>query len=132
MRSLHVLLVEDHPVNQLLATKLIERAGHRVTLAQNGQEGLDAVMQQPFDLVFMDMQMPVMNGLESTQRIRAFELANQRVRTPIVAMTANAMPTDRQACEEAGMDNFMSKPFKADDLRLLLQQVATTGARNPV
>ncbi len=71
--GLRVLLVEDHPINQMLATKLIELAGHHVTLAQNGQEGLDAVMQQAFDLMFIDMQMPVMGGLEATRRIRAFE-----------------------------------------------------------
>ena len=128
---LNVLLVEDHPINQLLATKLIERAGHRVTLAQNGQQGLDAVMRQIFDLVFMDMQMPVMNGLESTQHIRVFELANHRIRVPIVAMTANAMPSDELACLEAGMDGFLSKPFKAEDVRLLLEQVASTGKVSP-
>ena len=129
--ALNILLVEDHPVNQLLATKLIERAGHRVTLAQDGQQGLDAVMRQIFDLVLMDVQMPVMNGLESTQHIRAFELASQRVRVPIVAMTANAMPSDQFACLEAGMDGFLSKPFKADDLRQWLEQVASSGKISP-
>lgn len=129
--GLHVLLVEDHPINQMLAIKLIERAGHHVTLAQNGQEGLDAVIRQAFDVVFMDMQMPVMDGLEATRRIRDFELANNRLRTLIVAMTANAMPTDHQACKEAGMDDFMSKPFKAAEIRQRLQQVAMTGKTFP-
>ena len=119
-QGLRVLLVEDHPINQKLATNLIERAGHHVTLAQNGEEGLHAAMQQHFDLAFMDMQMPVMDGLESTRAIRAYELANHKVRLPIVAMTANAMPSDRHACEEAGMDGFLSKPFKAQELRELL------------
>ncbi|WP_336899887.1 response regulator [Rhodoferax sp.] len=124
---LHVLLVEDHPVNQLLATSLIQRAGHRVTLAQNGQEAVDAVAQQVFDLVFMDMQMPVMDGLASTRLIRAFEEVHGRLPMPIVAMTANARETDRAACEAAGMDDFISKPFKASDLRQRLAQVASTG-----
>jgi CheY-like chemotaxis protein len=117
---LRVLLVEDHPINQKLAISLIERAGHQVTLAQNGEEGLRAVMQQAFDLVFMDMQMPVMDGLEATRSIRAFEIAQGRPRLPVVAMTANAMDSDRQACADAGMDDFLSKPFKADSLRQIL------------
>jgi signal transduction histidine kinase/CheY-like chemotaxis protein len=121
-QGMRVLLVEDHPINQKLAVSLIERAGHRVTLAQNGEEGLHAAMQQPFDLVFMDMQMPVMDGLEATRAIRAHELAHYKKRLPIVAMTANAMSSDRQACEDAGMDGFLSKPFKAQELRALLNQ----------
>ena len=119
---LRVLLVEDHPINQKLAINLIERAGHHVTLANNGEEGLNAAMQQPFDLVFMDMQMPVMDGLEATRAIRAFEASHDKKRVPIVAMTANAMPSDRQACEDAGMDGFLSKPFKAETLRQLMDQ----------
>jgi len=120
--GLRVLVVEDHPVNQMLATQLVERAGHHVTLAKNGEEGLHAVMQHPFDVVFMDMQMPVMDGLAATRAIRAFELAQQRPAVHIVAMTANALPSDRQACAEAGMNDFIAKPFKAADVRNLLEQ----------
>ncbi|RFO96979.1 hypothetical protein DIC66_10840 [Rhodoferax lacus] len=120
--GLHVLLVEDHPINQKLALSLIERAGHRVTLAHNGEEGLHLAMQHPFDLVLMDMQMPVMDGLEATRAIRSHEAAHKLARLQIVAMTANAMPSDRQACDDAGMDGFLSKPFKAEDLRDLLRQ----------
>jgi signal transduction histidine kinase/ActR/RegA family two-component response regulator len=119
--GLHVLLVEDHPINQKLAISLIERAGHRVTLAKHGEEGLHAAMQRRFDLVLMDMQMPVMDGLQCTRAIRTYESAQQFDRTPIVAMTANALPSDRLACEDAGMDGFLSKPFKADELRALLR-----------
>jgi len=119
-QCLRVLLVEDHVINQKLAINLIERAGHKVTVANNGEEGLRTAMQQEFDLIFMDMQMPVMDGLEATRAIRAFEVANQRKPVRIVAMTANAMASDREACEEAGMDAFLSKPFKADELRLHL------------
>jgi signal transduction histidine kinase/ActR/RegA family two-component response regulator len=119
---LQVLLVEDHPINQKLAISLIERSGHQVTLAQNGEEGLHAAMRQTFDLIFMDMQMPVMDGLQATRAIRAFELDQLKPRVPIVAMTANAMPSDREACHAAGMDDFLSKPFKADTLRELLSQ----------
>ena len=122
-QGLRVLLVEDHPINQMLATKLIERAGHQVVLAQNGQEGVDLFAAQPFDLVFMDMQMPVMDGLQATRAIRAGEVLRGVAPTPIVAMTANALQSDRQACSDAGMDGFLSKPFKADDLRLVMEQV---------
>ena len=121
-KGLEVLLVEDHPINQKLAISLIERAGHRVTLASNGEEGLHAAMRQAFDLVFMDMQMPVMDGLEATRAIRAHERIKALRHVPIVAMTANAMPNDRLACEEAGMDGFLSKPFKAAELRELLER----------
>jgi signal transduction histidine kinase/ActR/RegA family two-component response regulator len=127
-RSLRVLLVEDHVINQKLAISLIERAGHQVTLACNGEEGLHAAMKQDFDLILMDMQMPVMDGLDATRAIRAFEAAHQRKRVRIVAMTANAMASDREACEGAGMDAFLSKPFKADELRQHLSAQAATGA----
>ncbi len=120
--GLRVLLVEDHPINQKLAISLIERSGHHVTLAQNGEEGLHAAMRQPFDLVFMDMQMPVMDGLEATRAIRAYESSRGLPHMPIVAMTANALPSDRKSCEDAGMNGFLSKPFKANELRELLSQ----------
>jgi signal transduction histidine kinase/CheY-like chemotaxis protein len=123
-RTLDVLLVEDHPINQLLASKLIEKEGHKVTLAENGEVGLQAVMEKQFDVVFMDMQMPVMNGLEATRGIREFERAAGRKPVAIVAITANAMPADRAACTEAGMDDFLSKPFKATDIQEILQGIS--------
>jgi len=128
-RRLRVLLVEDHPINQLLAIKLIERDGHSVTLAQNGQEGVDCfcTAPSPFDLVFMDMQMPVMDGLQATRQIRIFEAEQGQTPTPIVAMTANALPSDRQACADAGMNGFLSKPFKAGDLHRVLNDLVDNG-----
>ncbi len=118
-RALQVLLVEDHPINQILATTLLKKWGHTVVLAKNGQEAVDLFASQSWDIVLMDMQMPVMGGLEATQLIRAQELAmGQRV--PIVAMTANAMESDRQACLEAGMDDHLAKPFNADGLQAML------------
>jgi CheY-like chemotaxis protein len=119
---MRVLVVEDHPINQMLATQLLERAGHHVTLAKNGHEGLTAAIEQNFDIVLMDMQMPVMDGLESTRAIRDFERANNRPHVRIVAMTANARPEDRQACADAGMDDFISKPFNANELRKLISE----------
>ena len=125
--ALRVLLVEDHPINQLLAVKLIERDGHHVTLAHNGQEGLDHFMAEDYDIVLMDMQMPVMDGLQATRAIRAYELKSLKAPTPIVAMTANALPSDRQACADAGMNGFLSKPFKATDLRRVLDDLVDNG-----
>ena len=120
--GLRVLLVEDHPVNQKLAIKLLERDGHQVTLAQNGQEGFTAAVGEAFDLVLMDVQMPVMDGLESARAIRAFEREHGRAAVPIAAMTANAMASDREACEAAGMNDFIAKPFKTAELRALLER----------
>ena len=119
--AMAVLLVEDHPINQKLAINLLEKWGHRVTLANNGQEALDRVAAGRFDAILMDVQMPVMGGLEATQRLR---LAG--CRTPIIAMTANAMQGDRELCLEAGMDDYIAKPIKADELRLLLDRMTGT------
>jgi two-component system, sensor histidine kinase and response regulator len=119
---LNVLLVEDHVINQKLAVTLLERWGHRVTVAGDGQLALDALQKQRFDVVLMDMMMPVMDGLEATRRIRASE-TGQRV--PIIAMTANAMESDRDRCLEAGMDDYLSKPIKAQELQAMLQRFAT-------
>jgi len=122
VRSLKVLLVEDHPINQMLATTLLKKWGHTVVLAKNGQEGVDMFPTQPWDIVLMDMQMPVMGGLDATRLIRAREQAGQR--TPIVAMTANAMESDKRACLEAGMDDHLAKPFNATDLQAVLARFA--------
>lgn len=115
-RTLDILLVEDHPINQKLALGLLEKWGHRTTLAGNGQEALQFLRQRSFDLILMDMQMPVMGGLEATQQIRAMEVAQNLPRTPIIAMTAAAMQGDRDACLAAGMDEYLAKPIKAREL----------------
>jgi PAS domain S-box-containing protein len=118
--ELRVLLVEDHRINQKLAISLLEKWGHIVTLAQNGQEALECVASGTFDVILMDLQMPVMGGLEATQRLRL-----DGCRTRIIAMTANAMEGDRELCLGAGMDDYISKPIKADDLYTLLHRTAT-------
>jgi two-component system sensor histidine kinase/response regulator len=118
-RPLLVLLVEDHPVNQMLATTLLKKWGHTVVLAQNGQEAVDLFPHSPWDVVLMDMQMPVMDGLQATEKIRAMELPNQRI--PIIAVTANAMASDREACLQAGMDNHLPKPINSKNLQAMLE-----------
>ena len=128
-RPLDILLVEDHPINQKLATSLLEKWGHRVTVAGHGGEALTMIETgRRFDLVLMDMQMPVMGGLEATERIRCMETERGLPRVPIVAMTANAMQSDRDACIAAGMDDYIAKPVRATDLAAML---ATRGGVAP-
>lgn len=121
---LQVLLVEDHAINQKLAVALLERWGHQVEVAANGQIALDMLARRSYDVVLMDMMMPVMDGLEATRRIRAGE---QGRRVPIIAMTANAMESDREECMAAGMDDYVSKPIKSEELQHKLLQLAIAG-----
>ncbi len=121
LRSLNVLLVEDHVVNQKLASMLLERWGHRVAVAANGQIALDMLDRATYDVVLMDMLMPVMDGLEATRLIRARE---HNTRIPIIAMTANAMEADRERCIQAGMDDYLSKPIKPQELQAKLKALA--------
>src|SRR6185436_11078331 len=103
-----VLLVEDNPVNQLVAVSALRRFGYGVDVASNGAKALEMATEQPYDIVFMDIQMPVMDGYECARRMREQEGADRH--TPIVAMTANAFPGDRERCLEAGMDDYITKP----------------------
>jgi len=119
---LKVLLTEDNRINQRLATRMLEKQGHDVHIANNGQEALDALERGPFDVVFMDVQMPVMGGFEATRRMRERERTTGD-RTPIIAMTAHAMKGDRERCLDAGMDDYVSKPVRLQDLRLVLERV---------
>ncbi|MEY3445449.1 MAG: hypothetical protein RIR45_204 [Pseudomonadota bacterium] len=113
-----VLLVEDHPINQMVATTLLNKWNHEVVLAKNGQEAVDLFPTRDWDLVLMDIQMPVMGGLEATRHIRAMAPSQRHV--PILAVTANAMEADREACRLAGMDAHLAKPFDAAELGALI------------
>jgi len=114
-RPLRILVVEDNPVNRTMALRILERAGHEVVLAVNGQEALDALAGASLDVVLMDVQMPVLNGLEATAQIREGEQGTGR-HVPIVAMTAHAMRGDRERCLAAGMDGYLVKPVRAEEL----------------
>ncbi len=116
----HVLLVEDNVVNQQVAQRFLERLGCVVTTVDDGAAAVEVCRRSTFDLVFMDMQMPVMDGLTATRRIREFE-GTQR-RTPIVALTANAMPGQLQQCLDAGMDTCLTKPLEINRLRETLER----------
>ena len=121
-RSLQILLVEDSPMNQLVASHMLRKHGHNVVVAGNGREALQLLEQSPVDVVLMDVQMPEMDGLEVTAAIRASELGTKR-HVPIVALTALAQPEDRENCFRAGMDGYLTKPISAQPLLHALQQV---------
>jgi CheY-like chemotaxis protein len=120
-RTLHILLAEDNPVNRVLAVKLIEKRGHSVVVVGNGREAVDQVDRERFDLVLMDVSMPEMGGLEATTVLRS-KYANDR-RIPIIAMTAHALVGDREMCLRAGMDGYVSKPIRPDNLFSVIDEV---------
>jgi CheY-like chemotaxis protein len=112
-QPLRILVAEDNAVNQRLAVSLLERRGHGVAVAADGRQAVDATSREHFDVVLMDVQMPVMGGLEATSAIRARERAAGSARLPIIAMTAHTMAGDRERCLEAGMDGYVAKPIQA-------------------
>lgn len=118
-----VLVVEDDRINARLARKILEDIGWQVDVAGNGAEAVDAFRRGDYLAILMDMQMPTMNGLEATERIRALEAENG-ARVPIIALTANAMPGDRERCMAAGMDDFLTKPFRRDEMATKLARWA--------
>jgi PAS domain S-box-containing protein len=119
---LRILLVEDNLVNQKVAVAMLAKRGYQVTTARNGREGLTAVSREDFDVVLMDVQMPVMNGWEATTAIRARERISG-THLPIIAMTAHALKEDVDACRAAGMDGYVSKPFQIETLLAELSRV---------
>jgi len=129
-RSLRILLAEDNPVNQKLAIRLLEKRGHRVESVWNGKEALVALERRSYDLVLMDVQMPEMDGLEAVRRLRKREtFSSSGEHQPVVAMTALVMKGDRDRCIEAGMDGYLSKPIRAQELDAVLDSYAAAGDR---
>ncbi|HEY2826029.1 MAG TPA: response regulator, partial [Pirellulales bacterium] len=123
-RSLRVLLAEDSPVNQRVATAMLQKWGHQIIVANNGRQAIAMFTKQPFELVLMDVQMPEMDGLEATRAIRQHE---QTIggHVPIVALTAHAMKGDRQRCLDSGMDAYVTKPIRSKELRRVISEVTT-------
>jgi PAS domain S-box-containing protein len=121
-RALHVLLAEDNGVNQILATKILEKLGHRVTVVDDGRAAVEAAKSTRFDLIAMDIQMPELDGLQACRAIREWEQAGGG-HVPIIAMTAHAMKGDRERCIEAGMDGYVAKPIHAAELAAAIEEV---------
>jgi CheY-like chemotaxis protein len=122
-RPQRILVVDDNSLNREIMAKMLERMGHRADVAQDGAEAVASQQADAYDLILMDCQMPVMDGLEATRRIRALE--NGAARVPIIALTGNAFDEDRQRCLEAGMDDHLPKPVRLDVLRSTLDRWGT-------
>ena len=123
-RTLRILLAEDNRVNQLVAVKLLERAGHQVVVAPNGAEAVAAASRQCFDLILMDVHMPVLDGLSAVRVIRENE-SRAGIHTPIIALTASVFDEERQKCLAAGMDEFLAKPLREQEIGALLSRIAS-------
>ena len=126
IKNLRVLLAEDNAINQTIALRVLEKRGHAVTVAENGQAALNACATQEFDLILMDIQMPGMDGLEATAAIRKKEISTG-AHMPIIAMTAHALKGDRERCLAAGMDGYVSKPIRTAELFAAIESVMREG-----
>ncbi|MDP3916370.1 MAG: response regulator [Bacteroidota bacterium] len=121
---LKILLVEDNLLNQRIVTFSLKKYNHEVTIANNGLEAVQIFRTNKFDVILMDIMMPVMDGLEATIQIREDEkISNSDSRTPIIALTANTMDNDRDTCISYGMDDFMSKPFDIEKLNVIFSEL---------
>jgi len=119
IRPLRVLVAEDNLINQRVVSRFLERDGHSLLISSNGREAVDAFQRQAFDVILMDVQMPEMDGITATREIRRLERPIGS-HTPIIALTAHSVEGDRERCIDAGMDGFVSKPIKIDELRQAL------------
>ncbi|MEA3444814.1 MAG: response regulator [Bacteroidota bacterium] len=119
-RKLKVLLAEDNIINQKIASINICKLGHEVEFANNGKIAIEKFQGAYYDIILMDLQMPIMGGIEATKKIREIEKSNIKRPIKIVAMTASAMPEDKHICFEAGMNDYISKPFRREDLSRVL------------
>ncbi|WP_164103624.1 hybrid sensor histidine kinase/response regulator [Candidatus Laterigemmans baculatus] len=130
-RGVHVLLVEDNHINQKMAGYFLRKAGHRVEVAENGLEAVEACNRQRFDVVLMDVQMPEMDGFEATAKIRQDAAEQHREHTPIIAMTAHALKGDRERCLEAGMDDYIAKPLQAEEVLAMIDRMTAESESEP-
>lgn len=118
---LKILLAEDNPINQKVATRILNHLGHQADVVTNGREAIIAIANKFYDLILMDIQMPEMDGLTAAQHIRQLEVTSQSSPITIIAMTANATDEDRELCRKAGMDDYLTKPIQIDKLKAILQ-----------
>jgi CheY-like chemotaxis protein len=131
-RRLRILVAEDNVVNQLLMRRLIEKIGDEVLVASDGREAVTMLAGHPVDLVFMDVQMPEMDGMAATAEIRRREAITGAARLPVIALTASAMKGDRERCLDAGMDGYLTKPLNIREVAALLDRLAVEGGPEPV
>jgi CheY-like chemotaxis protein len=117
-----VLVAEDNPINQKLMKSVLNRLGMEVTVVANGHEALKAREENHYNIIFMDIQMPLMGGVEATQKILAFEEISKQRHIPIVALTANALEGDKEKYMASGMDDYLPKPMNVDDLEKILKR----------
>ena len=115
-----ILIAEDNPINQKLLTHILQKNGYQPDLASNGLEVLQSVRRQKYDLIFMDVQMPEMDGYEATRQLA--KRYAKKERPIIVAVTANALKGDKELCEEAGMDDYIMKPIRVDELKRVIEK----------
>jgi len=130
---MHLLMADDNAVNQKVALRLFDQMGYHIDIAADGHEAIEAVRAHAYDIIFMDVQMPEMNGLEATRRIREIERESGKPRSVIIAMTASAMSGDRERCLDAGMDDYLAKPVRPEAVQSALErwgpQVSRPGPR---
>ncbi len=119
---MRILIAEDDPTNQKIARIWLTREGHSVTIVPDGQSCVDRYCSEPFDVILMDIKMPVMSGVEATVEIRRHENANSRPRTSIIAITASALVGDREKFLASGMDDYLAKPYRPQDLGTIVQK----------
>lgn len=127
--SFTILLVEDNVLNQKLICLNLVKFGYSIDIANNGKEALDMIKKNRYDLIIMDLMMPVMDGLEATTEIRKYE-SNLSYSTPIIGLTANTFDADREKCLEHGMDEYMAKPFELDLFMYLIKKMGITQMTN--
>ncbi|MEM6345600.1 MAG: response regulator [Bacteroidota bacterium] len=126
IKSLQILLVEDNRINQMVASRLLEKMGHKVAIADNGKIAVEWIANNKADLIFMDLQMPIMDGLTAAKEIRKWEAIQQLNPIPIIAATANTSEEDKSNAFAAGMNDFLSKPLRGETLRAaILRQIQT-------
>ena len=122
-----ILLVEDNHINQMVASQMMEKLGHNVSCANDGAQALDKLEKEEFDLIFMDCQMPVMDGYQAAGKIKERRQEGSMKDTPVIAFTAHAMQGDKQKCIDAGMDGYISKPVDEDQLKSVIAQWTGAG-----
>ena len=123
-QHLDILLVEDNPINLKVAELMLNKLDHKTFSVYNGQESLEAIKKAQYDIIFMDVQMPLMDGIAATQKIREWESIHNLGRTKIIAMTANSLEEDKIRCINAGMDDFLCKPFSMSQLVNVIEKHA--------